>query len=86
MNLLSDKKKSIIQSALDLIQENGFHRSPVSLVAKNAGVAACTIYTYFENKDALIHEIYEYVVEEITKHVSGRDDPSLDFKERFYNY
>jgi len=54
MNSLLDKKKCIIQSALDLIQENGFHASPVSQVAKNAGVAASTIYTYFENKDALI--------------------------------
>jgi len=86
MKLLSDKKKCIIQSALELIQANGFHASPVSLVAKNAGVAAGTIYTYFENKDALIHGIYEYVVEEITKHVSERDDPLLDFKDRFYNY
>jgi AcrR family transcriptional regulator len=86
MHSLLDKKKCIIQSALDLIQENGFHASPVSLVAKNAGVAAGTIYTYFENKEALIIGIYEYVVEEIKKYVSERDDPSLPFKDRFYTY
>jgi AcrR family transcriptional regulator len=84
MHSLLDKKKCIIQSALDLIQENGFHA--VSLVAKNAGVAAGTIYTYFENKEALIIGIYEYVVEEIKKYVSERDDPSLPFKDRFYTY
>jgi len=85
MNSL-DKKKCIIESALDLIQEFGFHASPVSQVAKNAGVAAGTIYTYFENKDALILGVYEYVAEEIRKYVSERDDPSLEFKDRFFNY
>ncbi|WP_086540939.1 TetR/AcrR family transcriptional regulator [Algoriphagus antarcticus] len=84
-NLL-DKKKGIIQSALDLIQEHGFHGCPVSMVAKNAGVAAGTIYTYFENKDDLIIGIYEYVGEEIKKYVSERDDNSLSFKDRYYNY
>ncbi len=86
MHSLLDKKKCIIQSALDLIQEHGFHASPVSQVAKNAGVAAGTIYTYFENKEALIIGIYEFVAEEIKKYVSERDDTSLLFKDRFYNY
>ncbi|WP_192349148.1 TetR/AcrR family transcriptional regulator [Algoriphagus sp. Y33] len=86
MHNLLDKKKCIILSALDLIQEHGFHASPVSQVAKNAGVAAGTIYTYFENKEALIFGIYEYVAEEIKKYVSDRDDTTLVFKDRFYNY
>lgn len=81
-----DKKKCIILSALDLIQEHGFHASPVSQVAKNAGVASGTIYTYFENKEALIIGIFEYVTEEIKKYVSEGDDTSLIFKDRFYNY
>lgn len=85
MNSL-DKKRCIIESALDLIQEFGFHASPVSQVAKNAGVATGTIYTYFENKDALILGVYEYVAEEIRKYVSERDDPSMVFKDRFFNY
>ena len=75
-----------MESALVLIQEHGFHGCPVSMVAKNAGVAAGTIYTYFENKDDLILGIYEYVGEKIKMYVSERDDISLPFKDRFYNY
>lgn len=86
MHSISDKKKCIIESALDLIQEHGFHGCPISMVAKNAGVASGTIYTYFENKDALIIGIYEYVGEEIKRHMSERDDISLSFKDRFYHY
>ncbi|WP_339878049.1 TetR/AcrR family transcriptional regulator [uncultured Algoriphagus sp.] len=81
-----DKKKCIVISALDLIQEHGFHGCPVSQVAKNAGVAAGTIYTYFENKDDLILGVFEYVVEETKKYVSERDDTTLKFRERFFNY
>jgi len=86
MDNLLDKKNCIINSALCLIQEHGFHGCPVSMVAKNAGVAAGTIYTYFENKDDLILGIYEYVLDEIKNYVSERDDTSLSFKARFYNY
>ncbi|MEB2781771.1 TetR/AcrR family transcriptional regulator [Algoriphagus sp. C2-6-M1] len=86
MDHLLDKKKCIINSALDLIQEHGFHGCPVSQVAKNAGVAAGTIYTYFENKDDLIVGIYEYVAERITSYISERDDVTLKFEERFFAY
>ncbi|MEB2786759.1 TetR/AcrR family transcriptional regulator [Algoriphagus persicinus] len=86
MDHLLDKKKCIINSALDLIQEHGFHGCPVSQVAKNAGVAAGTIYTYFENKDDLIVGIYEYVAERITSYVSERDNVTLKFEERFFAY
>ena len=86
MENLLDKKQSIIESALELIHTYGFHGCPVSQVAKNAGVAAGTIYTYFENKDDLIVGIYDFVAKKITLYVSERDDASLDFETRFFNY
>lgn len=81
-----DKRDCIIQSALQLIYERGFHDSPVSLVAKNAGVAAGTIYTYFENKDALILEINKYVAKLIMEYISSRDEQQLSFEKRFFAY
>jgi AcrR family transcriptional regulator len=53
-----DKREAIIQAALELVAEHGFHGAPISMVAGRAGVAAGTIYRYFENKDVLIKEIY----------------------------
>jgi AcrR family transcriptional regulator len=52
--IIAEKKKAIFESTLELVRENGFHGTPMSLVAKKAGVAAGTIYHYFESKDALI--------------------------------
>lgn len=86
MEPIAEKKRLILESALDLIKDHGFHGCPMSMVAKNAGVAAGTIYTYFESKDDLICELYFYAKDTIYSHVSGGDDTSLDFKTRFFNY
>ena len=53
-----DKRDEIVRAALELIAEHGFHGAPMSLVAERAGVAAGTIYRYFESKDTLILETY----------------------------
>ena len=46
----TDKRADIMDVALNLIAERGFHDSPMSLIAREAGVAAGTIYLYFESK------------------------------------
>ena len=53
-----DKKQAILKATLKLISERGFHDTPMSLIAKNAGVSVGIIYHYFENKEELIHELY----------------------------
>lgn len=56
--VLTDKREAILMAALRLITENGFHATPMSLIAKEAGVAAGTIYHYFDSKEALIVQLY----------------------------
>ncbi len=55
-----DKRQAIFESTLDLIRDYGFHGATMSLVAGKAGVAAGTVYHYFESKDQLICALYEY--------------------------
>lgn len=47
-----DKPKyyQIIDAALEVIAENGYHASQVSKIAKRANVADGTIYLYFKIK------------------------------------
>ena len=54
----NEKRNAIIQATLELVSENGFHGTPMAMVAERAGVAAGTIYRYFESKDALIMGTY----------------------------
>lgn len=56
-----DKKTLILKSALKLITENGFHGTPISMISKDSGVAAGTIYLYFKNKEDIFDELYIYV-------------------------
>jgi AcrR family transcriptional regulator len=54
-----DKREEIFRAALELIAEHGFHGAPMAMIADQAGVAAGTIYRYFENKDVMITELYQ---------------------------
>mgnify|MGYP001156146358 CR=1 FL=1 len=60
-----DKRSAILNTALDLLVENGFHNTPMSLIAKEAGVSAGIIYHYFESKEELILELYREVKQKI---------------------
>lgn len=59
--MTTEKEVAILEATLNLIAERGFHDTPMSLIAKEAGVSAGIIYHYFENKDALIHALYRSV-------------------------
>ncbi|MGH7295167.1 MAG: TetR/AcrR family transcriptional regulator [Polyangiaceae bacterium] len=55
----SDKAEAILGAALDLFVERGFHGTSVPSVADKAGVAAGTIYHYFDSKEALVNALYK---------------------------
>ena len=84
MEEISEKKKAIFNSTLDLIRLHGFHGAPMSLIAKNACVAAGTIYHYFESKDHLIGEMYEHHKSIIVGLINDVLDADGTVKEKFY--
>lgn len=53
------KYKQIIEAAVVVIAENGYHASQVSKIAKKAGVADGTIYLYFQNKEDILISVFE---------------------------
>src|SRR5439155_14023990 len=55
---VSDKREAIMNAALDLFVERGFHGTAVPEIADKAGVGAGTIYRYFESKEALVNVLY----------------------------
>lgn len=61
----ADKRELILKATLELVAEHGFHDAPCSVIAVRAGVAAGTIYRYFENKDVLINTLYNELESEI---------------------
>ncbi|HUQ02799.1 MAG TPA: helix-turn-helix domain-containing protein, partial [Kofleriaceae bacterium] len=61
------KQDAILDAALRLFVERGFHGTAVPEVAEEAGVAAGTIYHYFEGKQALVNALYRREKEKVTR-------------------
>ena len=53
-----DKRTVILDAALELFSENGFHGTPMTLLAERANVGIGTIYRYFKNKEEVINNLY----------------------------
>src|SRR5699024_1513675 len=53
------KYGQIIEAALQVIAENGYHASQVSKIAKQADVADGTIYLYFKNKEDILISVFK---------------------------
>lgn len=64
-----DKAEAILEAALGLFVERGFHGTSVPSVAERAGVAAGTIYHYFASKEALVNALYKRWKAEISARV-----------------
>ncbi|GIO27761.1 TetR/AcrR family transcriptional regulator [Ornithinibacillus bavariensis] len=74
------KYNLIIDAAVDVIAENGYHGSQVSKIAKKAGVADGTIYLYFKNKEDILVSVFEekmgQFIEQIASATSQRETAS----------
>ncbi|WP_166332984.1 TetR/AcrR family transcriptional regulator [Sphingobacterium chungjuense] len=78
-----DKREAIFESTLKLINEKGFHGTPMSQIATNAKVAAGTIYHYFESKDVLITELFIYHRQKCIEYVFAETE-GLTYQEKFF--
>lgn len=54
-----DKRTQIFEAALKLFVEFGFHGTPTSKIAQEAGVANGTLFHYFPTKDDLIIALFK---------------------------
>lgn len=53
-----DRREHLLDAALACFVERGFYGTAMPLIAEKAGVAAGTIYHYFDSKEALVNELY----------------------------
>lgn len=79
-----DKRQVILQVMLRLITEQGIHATPMAQIAKEAGVAAGTIYHYFPSKEQLLNELYLDVKREFGEVLRKQLLTDLPFKEKFW--
>ncbi|NJO92447.1 MAG: TetR/AcrR family transcriptional regulator [Chloroflexia bacterium] len=76
-----DKKELIINAALKLFVDNGFHGTATSKIAQEAGVANGTLFQYFKTKDELVIALYIHLKDELAEYVSKNTDDNAEIKE-----
>ena len=69
-----DKEQEIVTAALKLFVEFGFHGTPTSKIAKEAGVANGTLFHYFKTKEDLIVSLYNRTKESLNGYLVSRQN------------
>lgn len=78
------KYKQIIDAAIIVIAENGYHQSQVSKIAKQAGVADGTIYLYFKNKEEILVSVFEEKMEIFADNLKEIIEQEISSSEKLY--
>ncbi|MCC4769906.1 TetR family transcriptional regulator [Methanosarcina sp. DH2] len=69
---IKDKRKAILEAALKLFTERGFHGTSTAQISKEANVATGTLFNYFPTKEDLINSLY-FEVKGNLSHAMGKD-------------
>ncbi len=77
------KKQDIFNTSLSLIVSQGLHATPMSQIAKEANVAAGTIYHYFSSKEEMIHQLYHTIHGELEKELAVEKYDLLNYEAEF---
>lgn len=78
------KQQAILEAAVQLFVERGFHGTAVPAVAKKAGVSTGSIYNYFESKEALVNAVFRKHKQAIAAHVYGHFPVTAAPREQFH--
>lgn len=75
-----DKREKILNAALKLFVERGFHATPTSAISKEAGVSAGILFHYFPTKDELIKTLFSEIKKESIEIVFANVDKINSFE------
>ena len=78
--LVDDKRRRILDAALETFAARGYHGTAVPEVAEAAGVGTGTLYRYFEHKEALVNEVYRDAKQRL-KDALLADLPALEVRD-----
>ncbi|PKR79231.1 TetR family transcriptional regulator [Halalkalibacillus sediminis] len=78
------KYKQILDAAVEVIAENGYHASQVSKIAKKAGVADGTIYLYFDNKEDILVSLFQEKMGQFIERIESVIDENDTADEKLY--
>ena len=83
-DIRKQKRKLILDTALELFAENGFHATSISQIAKKAGISKGLTYNYFESKKEILDEIIKKGFNSIYSNFDMNHDGILSKEEFIY--
>ncbi|WP_406655661.1 TetR/AcrR family transcriptional regulator [Methanolobus sp. ZRKC2] len=81
-NQVKDKRTAIMDAALRLFTERGFHGTSTALISKEAGVSTGSLFNYFATKEELINNLYFEVKRRLSACVKTGLDPEASFEDQ----
>lgn len=86
----SSAKERVLEAALQVFSEKGFHQATVEEIADRAGVGKGTLYRYFSSKETLFNELVTLRLEELEKSafavLDGQDDVLTMIRKVLHTY
>lgn len=79
-----DKQTSILKAALNLFVEFGFHGTPTSKIASEAGVSNGTLFHYYKTKDELVAALYIFEKDKLNAAMDTEVSQFTSVKEKFH--
>jgi AcrR family transcriptional regulator len=76
-----DKRQSILAAATQVFAQDG-PAAPTARIAKAAGVAEGSLFTYFASKDELVNQLYLELKAELRAAMLAGYDPAASLRER----
>ena len=84
-DIRKQKKELIMETALELFAENGFHATSISQIAKKAGISKGLTYNYFESKREILDELIQHSFDTIFDNLDLNNDGVVT-KEEFIHF
>jgi AcrR family transcriptional regulator len=75
-----NKREHILKAALDLFIQQGFEKTPTSMISKAANVATGTLFHHFKTKEELISALYLDIKLSLQSALTSADSESLPDK------
>ena len=79
-----EKKRLIMQVALELFANDGYHTTSISNIAKKAGISKGLMYNYFESKEDLLKHVVKDGINEMLQYFDPNKDGVLSKEEFIY--
>jgi len=83
------KHKAIVNAAIEVFAEKGFHNTKIKDIAKLANVADGTVYLYFTTKDDLFIKAFDELISEkliVMKELINEENTYFEQLSQFFDY